>query len=155
MKVTEDKPRIRITRQRKVILEGLKNTTSHPTAGEVYDMVRQELPRVSLGTVYRNLETLSRDGHILKLDLDEGQKRFDGRTDPHYHLRCLNCGRVLDINLDPQTEIVKKANRMNNCLVTGHKLEFTGLCPRCRRDRGTRGRRDDGQRIKEENRPGK
>ena len=136
MKVIEEKPRIRITRQRKVILEGLKNTTSHPTAGEVYDLVRQELPRVSLGTVYRNLETLSRDGHILKLDLDEGQKRFDGRTDPHYHLRCLDCGRVLDINLDPQTEIVKKANRMNACLVTGHKLEFTGLCPRCRGKEG-------------------
>ena len=85
------------------------------------------------------LETISRDGHILKLDLDEGQKRFDGRIDHHYHLRCLACGRVLDINLDPQTEIVKKANRMNNCLVTGHKLEFTGLCARCRKDRGTKG----------------
>lgn len=144
MKITEDKPRIRITRQRQVILEGLKNMTSHPTAGEVYDMVRRELPRVSLGTVYRNLETLSRDGYILKLDLDEGQKRFDGRTDHHYHLRCLDCGRVVDINLPSQAEVVKKANRMNNCLVTGHKLEFTGLCPRCRKDRGMKGRRDDG-----------
>lgn len=142
MKVIEDKPRVRITRQRKVILEGLKNSTSHPTAGEVYDMVRQELPRVSLGTVYRNLETLSRDGNILKLDLDdEGQKRFDGRIDPHYHLRCLNCGRVLDINLPPQIEIIDKANRITDCQITGHKLEFTGLCPRCRGDRGTKGER--------------
>lgn len=137
MKTIEDKPRIRITRQRQVILEGLKNTTSHPTAGEVYDMVRQKLPRVSLGTVYRNLEALSRDGHITKLDLDEGQKRFDGRTQPHYHFKCLNCGRVLDIKLAPQTEIEREVNRMNNCLVTGHKLEFNGLCPRCRKDRET------------------
>ena len=138
MKSVEEKPRVRITRQRKVILEGLRNTTSHPTAAEIYDIVRQELPRVSLGTVYRNLETLSRDGHILKLDLDEGQKRFDGRTNHHYHLRCLRCGSVLDIDLDPQTEIVKKANRTNNCLVTGHKLEFFGLCPQCLKDQGTK-----------------
>jgi Fur family transcriptional regulator, peroxide stress response regulator len=136
MKSLEEKPRIRITRQRKVILEGLKNTTSHPTAGEIYDIVRRELPRVSLGTVYRNLEVLCRDGHIRKLDLDEGQKRFDGKTDPHYHLRCLNCGRVVDINLPPQTEIEKKANTMNNCVVTGHKLEFSGLCSRCRQEKG-------------------
>ena len=112
--------------------------TSHPTAGEIYDMVRQELPRVSLGTVYRNLETLSRDGQIIKLDLDEGQKRFDGRTHHHYHLKCLNCGQVLDINLDPQTELEKKASKINNCLVTGHKLEFNGLCPQCLNARSTK-----------------
>jgi Fur family ferric uptake transcriptional regulator len=102
-------------------------------ASEVYDRVRKELPRVSLGTVDRNLELLSRDGHILKLTLDEGQKRFDGRTDPHYHMRCLNCGRVMDIDLKPQNEIMEQANRENDCLVTGHKLEFTGFCPRCRK----------------------
>ena len=136
MKVIEDKPRIRITRQRKVILEGLKNLTSHPTAGEVYDMVRQELPRVSLGTVYRNLETLSRDGHILKLELDdESQKRFDGRTDTHYHLKCIDCGRVLDINLPAQSDIENNANKITDCLVMGHKLEFSGLCPHCRQKR--------------------
>jgi len=142
MKTSEDKPRIRITRQRKVILEGLKSTTSHPTACEVYDTVRQELPKVSLGTVYRNLEVLSRDGHIMKLDLDGGQKRFDGKTNPHYHMRCLGCGRVIDINLPPQVEITKKANRMNSCLVTGHKLEFTGVCSRCREDRDNRRRNE-------------
>jgi len=136
MKSVEEKPRVRITRQRKVILEGLKNTTSHPTAGEIYDIVRQKLPRVSLGTVYRNLEVLSRDGHIRKLDLDEGHKRFDGTVQPHYHLRCLSCGCVVDINLPPQTEIEEKVNIMNNCVVTGHKLEFSGLCSRCRQEKG-------------------
>ena len=145
-----------MTRQRKVILEELKHTTSHPTAGEVYDMVRLELPRVSLGTVYRNLDILSRDGHILKLDLDdEGQKRFDGRTDNHYHMRCIDCGRVLDVDLPFQSEIEDDANKVTNCLVTGHKLEFTGLCPRCRRGRGTKGRKDEGRKSKKATEPGK
>jgi len=155
MKTTKDKSHSRITRQRKVILEGLKNTTSHPTAGEIYDIVRQELPRVSLGTVYRNLEVLSRDGHIRKLDLYEGQKRFDGKTNPHYHMRCLSCGCIVDINLPPQTEIEKKVNIMNNCVVTGHKLEFSGLCSRCHKDRVTIGRRmkEEGQGIKKKTTP--
>lgn len=125
-----------MTRQRKVILEKLRNTNSHPTAGEVYDMVREELPRISLGTVYRNLDSLSRYGNAIKLDLDEEQKRFDGRIDPHYHLICLKCGQVMDIDLPFQNTIEEAASRITNCLVTGHKLAFTGLCPSCRKNNG-------------------
>lgn len=135
MKIPEDRPRVRMTRQRTVILRELSNTEAHPTACEVYDMVRRELPRVSLGTVYRNLELLARDGKIRKLNLDGEQKRFDGRISHHYHLKCLECGRIFDIDLPDQMEIVRKANRRNKCLVTGYRLEFTGLCPGCRKEK--------------------
>ena len=71
---------LRMTRQRKVILEIMKNVTSHPTADQVHQMVRKTLPHVSLATVYRNLEILSEHGMIQKLELAGAQRRFDGKT---------------------------------------------------------------------------
>jgi Fur family ferric uptake transcriptional regulator len=67
-----------MTRQRKVILEEIRKTDSHPTADELYQRVRQRLPHVSLGTIYRNLETLAASGLIQKLEMGGSQKRFDG-----------------------------------------------------------------------------
>ncbi|MBW2172694.1 MAG: transcriptional repressor, partial [Deltaproteobacteria bacterium] len=89
-----------MTPQRKVILEELRMADSHLTADDVYKMVRARLPRISLGTVYRNLEILSRLGMIHKLELGGMQKRFDGKTQDHYHLRCLRCGRIDDVPME-------------------------------------------------------
>ncbi|NNK14655.1 MAG: transcriptional repressor, partial [Desulfofustis sp.] len=83
---------IRLTPQRQVILEELAKVKTHPTANEVYDMVRKRLPRIGLGTVYRNLELMADNGMILKLEVGGSQKRFDATTDLHYHIRCTGCG---------------------------------------------------------------
>ena len=90
---------MRLTNQRQVILEELRNVKTHPTASELYDMVRQRLPRIGLGTVYRNLELLADCGIINKLETGGEQKRFDGNPGPHYHIRCTTCGRVDDIDM--------------------------------------------------------
>ena len=87
---------LRMTRQRKVILEELRKVDTHPSADEVYEMVRKRIPRISLGTVYRNLEILSERGDIQKLELGCTLKRFDGVPENHYHIRCVDCGRVVD-----------------------------------------------------------
>ena len=121
-----------MTRQRRAILDVLKNTDSHPTADEVYRQVRARLPRVSLGTVYRNLEILSENDRILKLELNGEPKRFDARLRPHYHLTCRKCGKVIDLALGPLGDIEERAARLSGCLITGHNLEFSGLCPACR-----------------------
>ena len=86
----------RNTRQRQVILEELQKVTSHPTAAELYEMARRRLPRISLGTVYRNLELLVRAGIIQKLQVSATEARFDGDPDRHCHVRCVRCGRVDD-----------------------------------------------------------
>jgi len=70
-------PNMRLTTQRQIILEELAKVTSHPTANEVYDMVRKRLPRIGLGTVYRNLELMADSGVILKIEVGGTQKRFD------------------------------------------------------------------------------
>jgi Fur family ferric uptake transcriptional regulator len=123
----------RITPQRRVILEELKMADSHLTADEVYKMVRARLPRISLGTVYRNLEILSRLGMIQKLELGGMRKRFDGNTQDHYHLRCLRCGRIEDAPMEPQTVLEASVETLTDYKILGHRLEFIGLCFMCRK----------------------
>ena len=120
----------RLSKQRKVILEELKKVKSHPTADEVYDMVRKIIPRISLGTVYRNLEFLSSKGLILKLGAPGAQKRFDGTPEPHPHIRCAVCTSVADVECDIEIPVIP-----DSC-TSGYKImitnvEFVGVCPKC------------------------
>lgn len=126
-----------MTRQRRVILEELGKVTSHPTASELYEMVRKRLPRISLGTVYRNLEILSERGVIQKLHFGGGtQRRFDGNARNHYHIRCTGCGRVDDVPIEAMAGLEKAARGASEYEITGHRLEFLGLCPHCRKKEG-------------------
>ena len=124
-------PKMRLTTQRQVILEELASVTTHPTANEVYDMVRRRLPRIGLGTVYRNLELMAESGLILKLEVGGTQKRFDATTDLHYHIRCTACGKVDDIKLPVQQEINKLAAGATDYQILGHHVEFSGICGSC------------------------
>lgn len=135
----EQLPNMRLTTQRQIILEELGKVTCHPTANEVYDMVRKRLPRIGLGTVYRNLELMADSGIILKLEVGGTQKRFDATVDPHYHIRCTSCGKVDDIDLEVQTEINQVASQASNYTVLGHHIEFSGICSQCRQENGING----------------
>lgn len=122
---------MRLTTQRQIILEELKKVTTHPTASEVFDMVRKRLPRIGLGTVYRNLELMAQNGIILKIEVGGTQKRFDATIDPHHHIRCTNCSCVDDIDIPVQDEINSLASRTSDYEILGHHVEFMGLCPVC------------------------
>lgn len=127
----EQLPNMRLTTQRQIILEELSKVTSHPTANEVYDMVRRRLPRIGLGTVYRNLELMADVGVILKLEVGGTQKRFDATVEPHYHVRCSSCGKVDDIDIAVQEQINQVAEKASNYKILGHHIEFTGICSSC------------------------
>ena len=120
-----------MTRQRRVILEELCKVDTHPSADEVYAMVRKRLPRISLGTVYRNLEILAESGDILKLEPGCTLKRFDGKTGHHYHLRCIRCDRVFDSPADIDITIKHDLKNTTDFKIIGHKLEVIGICPEC------------------------
>ncbi len=124
-------PQMRLTTQRQIILEELGKVTSHPTANEVYDMVRKRLPRIGLGTVYRNLELMAETGIILKIEVGGTQKRFDATIEPHYHIRCLSCGKVDDIELPVMPDINTTAAEMSQYQILGHHIEFSGICSEC------------------------
>jgi len=121
----------RMTLQRKVILEELKKVKTHPGADEIYAMVRKRLPRISLGTVYRNLEVLSELREIQKFEHGGTLKRFDGTPENHYHIRCVKCGRLDDAPFEIETNLEKKVRPYTNYSIIGHRLEFIGLCPEC------------------------
>ena len=123
----------RNTRQRRMILEELQKLKTHPTAAGLYALVRRRMPKISLGTVYRNLELLSRAGKIQKLDFSSGEARYDGNVLYHDHLRCVCCGRIDDAPCPPLAITLSGKEDWEGYQVLGHRLEFFGVCPKCSR----------------------
>lgn len=122
---------IKYSRQREAIKEYLLSTKEHPTADTVYMNIRETYPNVSLGTVYRNLNLLSEQGEILKINCQDGSDRFDGNPKPHYHLLCNHCKRVVDLEMDPIDHINTIAGAKFSGKIEGHVTFFYGLCPNC------------------------
>ncbi len=125
---------MRMTKQRRLILEELRRHNTHPTADALYDRVRKQMPRISLGTVYRNLEILTSLGEVQTLELSGSQKRFDGNPNKHYHIRCLHCGRMDDAPIAPLSRLEDELYEATVYTIMGHRLEFMGLCPDCTKD---------------------
>jgi Fur family transcriptional regulator, peroxide stress response regulator len=119
------------TRQRELILAILKGTHAHPTADGIYEEARKKIPRISKGTVYRNLAILSKIGEIVELNLDGTNTRYEVKQSSHYHFRCEQCGKVEDVNIPFSEELNDKASDATGYMVTSHQLEFRGLCKEC------------------------
>ena len=124
----------RFTKQREAILRVLRGNNSHPSADQIYDAVRKEIPNISKGTVYRNLQVLREDGAISELNLNGSLSRYEEKQDKHYHFRCEQCGRVLDLDEPANTEIEKKIAEMTGFKVSSHQTEFRGLCKDCQKE---------------------
>ena len=122
----------RMTKQRKAILEVLKNTNSHPTADKIYEEVKKEIPNISLGTVYRNLNVLHDMGKIMILDYGSTYSRFDGNPENHYHFHCRECGKVYDVDQPVMDDLNKNVAQNTSHQVDFHRLEFYGLCDNCK-----------------------
>ncbi len=124
---------MRLTTQRQILLEELSKENHHPTACELYDMVRKRLPRIGLGTVYRNLELMADNGMILKHEVGGAQKRFDATTELHYHIRCFKCNRLDDIEVQISEDVIERAEKKTSYKVLGHHVEFRGVCSDCQK----------------------
>lgn len=124
--------KVKNTYQRQVIIEELSKVKTHPTADEVYEMVRKRLPNISLGTVYRNLEMMANRDIILKLDIAGRKRRFDYNTAKHYHLRCDVCGAVSDLELKQLQDIEAQLDSLiGSGGITNFNIEFKGKCEQC------------------------
>lgn len=122
----------RFTEQRAAVYRYLAGTDVHPTADEVFSAVRRDLPGISLGTVYKSLETLVGCGLAVKLTYADESARYDGRTDPHHHARCVACGCVTDIPGEiPAKEITALHSRSGDFTITAYRLELSGYCSSC------------------------
>ena len=122
-------------RKRDAILTCLRETTEHPSAEWVYSQLKQQIPDLSLGTVYRNLSLFKEQGIITSLGTVNGVERFDANTDPHVHYICTGCGKVLDLHQIQVPEDLNQAAAIGSGgEVTGCQLTFTGVCGQCARN---------------------
>lgn len=122
----------RFTEQRAAVYRFLSGTDTHPSADEVFLHVRDEVPGISLATVYKSLETLVGCGLAIKLSFGDESARYDGRTDPHHHVRCLACGSVADVpGRVPESDVERLGDPVDGFRVTGYRLELTGYCLEC------------------------
>lgn len=122
----------RYTEQRAAVYHFLLSTDAHPTADDVFTSVRHDIPDISLATVYKSLETLVGCGLAVKLTYGDGSARYDGRTDPHHHARCLACSAVLDVPGRLDLRALPSLDAGVGFSVEGYRLELIGYCARCR-----------------------
>ncbi len=119
----------RYSKQREVINEILKNTKAHPSAAEVYAKAREVIPNISLGTVYRNLDSLSHDGEAQAFTVGD-IAHFDGNTAPHPHFFCQKCGRVMDLECDME-KLLSLMKGLDGCEVDSETVLLGGICSGC------------------------
>ncbi len=117
----------RHSKQRDAVRTALCSVRTHPSAAEVYEMVREEFPHISLATVYRNLSELVAEGDALAITTPCGGTRYDGFTEEHSHLHCSDCGRVYDLDLPIKVEVGQTSHQID-----GYQLVFYGKCAVCK-----------------------
>lgn len=123
---------IRMTPQRYAILSFLMETTSHPTADEIFKHLEHQFPSMSVATVYNNLKVFKEAELIRELTYGDASSRFDGNTADHYHCICTDCGRIVDFDYPPLTALEAEAESSSGFAITSHRLEFYGLCESCK-----------------------
>ncbi len=122
---------MRYSKQREMLINVLRSTKSHPTANDIYIKMREQDPKISLGTVYRNLSLLAENGVILRIDTEHDSVHYDGFTHKHYHFICNECKSVIDLDTE-QIKIDSDVEKELGCTVSSHTLVFYGTCKNCK-----------------------
>ena len=119
-------------RKRDAILQYLLSVTDHPSAEKVFTQLKPEIPDLSMGTVYRNLNLFKQQGQAITVATVKGVERFDGNTDPHVHFICQDCDAVIDLmDMDIPESLKNIAEHSCGGQVAECQLSFTGLCQDC------------------------
>ena len=118
--------------QREAIIHFLSTRKDHPTAEVIYSELKKDMPNLSLGTVYRNLNLLANMGRIKKFSALDGSEHFDGNAAPHQHLICTECGSVDDIDIGDTRFLNKQASENYGSEISEHEIFFYGKCVRCK-----------------------
>lgn len=120
----------RNTRQRKLVLDAVRESYTHPTADEIYSAVHERDDKISRATVYRNLNLLADEGAILSIKAPGGS-RFDRTIEPHAHMICAGCGTVMDVPLPVDLTVDERVAESTGWSINSHYTIFEGLCPDC------------------------
>ena len=121
---------LKVTPQRQCIFQVLHGNGFHPTAHTVFESLREEMPTISLRTVYQTLNDLVALGEIQQFDVGTGAARFDPTIGPHHHLVCTRCGAMRDVHCDV-AGLSLRARRKHGSAISGTEVIFRGLCAKC------------------------
>lgn len=122
---------VRLTRQRVAIYKALAETTSHPTADDLYRTVKNQHPSMSRNTVYYTLGVLRQAGLVQEVNVGHEVARFDANVTVHHHLICLDCHRILDVMGEALNQLVVSDGQARGFHILGHRVEFHGYCAGC------------------------
>jgi len=128
----QQKKLYRNTRQRIKILQLIESCPIHPTAYWIHKKLKKKFKGVTIGRVYRNLRVLKEEGKIWELDFGTGVSCFAAVKHPHYHFVCNHCQKIYDIKITPLKEIEDKIAQLTGFRILSHRLEFFGLCDKCK-----------------------
>lgn len=124
----------RLTPQRLAVLRVLVGSADHPSVEQIYQQVRRQHPMISRATIYKTVETLKEMAQVLELEFSGASNRYDGRRiDPHPHLVCRGCGSIRDLELPALAREAAAVAEKTGYELLGHRLDFYGLCPPCRK----------------------
>ena len=121
------------SKQRDALFNLLCSTHTHPTAAWLYDKLREDFPRLSQGTVYRNLNILAEQKRIKVINVDGTFAHFDADMSVHNHVICTRCGKVEGAFMPSDEDCEKKAAEISGYRIDSHRFDFFGLCPDCQR----------------------
>ncbi len=130
--ITDSVPKkVRHTYQRHVIMDALSEAGTHLSAYDIYNAVKKQIPQISFGTVYRNLNFLKEQGLVIELAIGRQASLWDGNTTPHYHFVCADCGEISDLFVDIDKGLEGRVAQQTGLKILGHRLELYGLCSGC------------------------
>ena len=122
----------RHTIQKDIVLAAVRALATHSTADEVYDYIHQNYPNVGRGTVYRNLNVLAEEGAIRKVGIPGGADRYDFTCHEHYHVTCVKCGDVCDVDMDVLPNLMNNVHNSMGMELLSYDILFRGICPKCK-----------------------
>jgi Fur family transcriptional regulator, peroxide stress response regulator len=123
----------KLTPQRLAITKLLSESKGHPSVEKIHDSLKKDFPTISLATVYRTVMTIKSLGEVLELGFADGSNRYDGnKPDPHPHLVCIKCRKIIDPDLSSLQDMTKEVAEETGFTIISHRLDFFGICPSCR-----------------------
>ncbi|MBE6687276.1 MAG: transcriptional repressor [Ruminococcaceae bacterium] len=122
----------RSTKQLQAIRRFTESVKTHPTAEEVYNVIVKEIPDISLRTVYRNLNKLSDEGYLRKIQVPNAPDRFDSTLEAHQHILCTECGEFIDVFMNNEEKLLSEIHGLCGYEITGIDVVYRGICPECK-----------------------
>lgn len=124
----------RNTEQKNLVKQAVFDIHDHVSAEEIYEHIRKSYPQIGKGTVYRNLNILSEEGEIRRVEIPNGPDYFDFTLKNHYHLRCVDCGKVFDVDMDEVSGLIDQVHDTKGMKILDYDILFKGVCNKCQNE---------------------